>query len=134
MFSFYLLNYCSNYFFLFFNAFQFLPLFIIIFLILYITNFLYLSLWNIFKVFFFTESLLLLSVPFLAQYGSLLHFDAPMHYFYCQLILAAAAAEAALFLGIFSHLYSQQYYNRINNTKKLDSAQTYHLNNLRIIG
>jgi hypothetical protein len=36
-----------------------------------------------------------------------------LNYFYCQLILAAAAAEGALFLGLFSHLYDQQFLNRI---------------------
>jgi hypothetical protein len=34
-----------------------------------------------------------------------------MNYFYCQLILAAAAAEGALFLGLFSYLYEQQFSN-----------------------
>ncbi len=121
LYNFYLLNYIN-----------YIPLFILIFLSIYITTYLYISLRNIFKVFFFTESMLLISVLFLSQYGSLLNFDAPLHYFYCQLILASAAAEAALFLGIFSHLYDRQFNNRVNNIKQMDSSIIYFLNNSKL--
>lgn len=114
------------------NFINFLPLLMVAFLSIYITTFLYISLRNIFKVFFFTESMLLISVLFLTQCGSILNFAAPLHYFYCQLILASAAAEAALFLGIFSHLYDRQFSNRVNNLKQVDSSLIYYLNNSKL--
>ena len=109
-----------------------LPLIMVSFLSIYITTYLYISLWNIFKVFFFTESMLLISVLFLTQCGSILNFDAPLHYFYCQLILASAAAEAALFLGIFSHLYDRQFTNWVTNLKQVDSSLIYFINNSKL--
>jgi hypothetical protein len=93
------------------NNFVLYPLFFLTFFFLIISFCLYFSLQNIFKIFFFTESLLLLSVIFLTQYSNIFLYDTVFHYFYCQLILAAAASEAALFLGLFSHLYEQQFIN-----------------------
>lgn len=91
------------------------------------------SLRNIFKIFFFTESLLLLCVIFLSQTSTMFFNDSVLHLFYCQIILAIAAAEAALFLGLFSHLYDQQlstrpvrkknfnhyFWKKINNESKI---------------
>ena len=76
----------------------------------------YYSLKNIFKIFFLTEVLLLIVVIFLVQIAVLNPNTLSLNYFYCQLILAAAAAEGALFLGLFSHLYDQQFSNRIIQT------------------
>jgi hypothetical protein len=108
------------------NNFVLFPLFFLIFFFLTISFCLYFSLWNIFKIFFFTESLLLLSVIFLTQYANIFSYETSLHYFYCQLILAAAASEAALFLGLFSHLYEQQFINRIKWSKELDTTSIYH--------
>lgn len=80
-----------------------------------ITSFyLYNSLRNIFKIFFFTETLLLITVIFLLQMAAIYPNLFVLNFFYSQLILASAAAEGALFLGLFSFLYDQQFTNRIN--------------------
>ena len=96
---------------LFITWFIFFPLMLITILYLVISFLLFYSLRNIFKIFFFTEGLLLLCVIFLTQTSSLFFDDSALYLFYCQVILAAAAAEAALFLGLFSHLYDQQFTN-----------------------
>jgi NADH:ubiquinone oxidoreductase subunit K len=88
-----------------------IPVFFLITFFLITTFFLYFSLRNIFKIFFLTETLLLIVVIFLAQLAVLYPNTLAMNYFYCQLILAAAAAEGALFLGLFSYLYEQQFSN-----------------------
>lgn len=96
---------------LFLTSFIFLPL-IIFFIFFSITTFyLFYSLKNIFKIFFLTEALLLIIVIFLLQTASIYPDIFILNYFYCQIILAAAAAEGALFLGLFSHLYDQQFTN-----------------------
>lgn len=93
------------------NNFILFPLFFVTFFFLLVSFCLYFSLRNIFKIFFFTEALLLLCVIFITQYSNIYIYESSLHYFYCQLILAAAASEAALFLGLFSHLYDQQFLN-----------------------
>lgn len=95
------------------DYFMFLPLFFLVIFFVFVTSFLIFSVKNIFKVFFFTEALLLVSVVFLSQYAVMYSYDFYLHFFFCQVILASAAAEAALFLGIFSYLYEQQFLNRI---------------------
>jgi len=110
----------------FINNFFLIPILILIYLLFITSCFLYFSLKNIFKIFFFTEAILLLIVIFLSQYGSILFFSTPFHYFYCQIILASAAAEAALFLGLFSHLYDQQFLNWIINWKNIINLPTYY--------
>lgn len=107
------------------NNFALYPLFFLIFFFLIISFCLYFSLQNIFKIFFFTESLLLLSVIFLTQYANIFSYETTLHYFYCQLILAAAASEAALFLGLFSHLYEQQFINWIKWNQELNTTDIY---------
>lgn len=87
------------------------PLFFLIIFFIVTTFFLYFSLKNIFKIFFLTETLLLIVVIFLAQLAVLYPNTLGLNFFYCQLILAAAAAEGALFLGLFSYLYEQQFSN-----------------------
>jgi hypothetical protein len=83
-----------------------------------ITSFyLFNSLKNIFKIFFFTETLLLVIVIFLLQVAAIYPNLFVLNFFYSQLILASAAAEGALFLGLFSYLYDQQFTNRINQAK-----------------
>lgn len=62
---------------------------------------------------------MLLCVIFLTQTSSLFFEDSALYLFYCQIILAAAAAEAALFLGLFSHLYEQQFTTRVPKKKNL---------------
>jgi hypothetical protein len=88
-----------------------LPLFFLLIFFITTTFFLYFSLRNIFKIFFLTETLLLIVVIFLTQLAILYPNTSGLNYFYCQLILAAAAAEGALFLGLFSYLYEQQFLN-----------------------
>lgn len=95
----------------FFNWIFILPIFFLATFFFITTFFLYFSLRNIFKIFFLTETLLLIVVIFLTQLSILYPASAAINYFYCQLILAAAAAEGALFLGLFSHLYDQQFSN-----------------------
>jgi hypothetical protein len=107
------------------NNFILFPVFFITFFFLLVSFCLYFSLWNIFKIFFFTEALLLLCVIFITQYGNIYIYESTFHYFYCQLILAAAAAEAALFLGLFSHLYDQQFKNWVQRKKELDINKIY---------
>jgi NADH:ubiquinone oxidoreductase subunit K len=101
---------------LFLETFTLIPLITLVSFFLITTFFLYFSLKNIFKIFFLTEVLLLITVVFLAQLGVLYPSFLPYNIFYCQLILAAAAAEAALFLGLFSHLYQQQLLTRIEQS------------------
>lgn len=101
------------------------PLFFITFFFILVSFCLYFSLWNIFKIFFFTEALLLLSVIFITQYSNICVYETTFHYFYCQLILAAAASEAALFLGLFSHLYDQQFIHWISRKKEVDPDKLY---------
>lgn len=106
-------------------------LFPILFLIIFFattTFFLYFSLRNIFKIFFLTETLLLLAVIFLTQLAVLHPASSSLNYFYCQLILAAAAAEGALFLGLFSYLYEQQFLNRIISTSNSSTAKIFSSN------
>ncbi len=98
------------------NGFLVLPLVILLSFFVVTTFYLYYSLKNIFKIFFLTETLLLLVVIFLSQLAIIYPQTLAINYFYCQLILAAAAAEGALFLGLFSHLYDQQFTNRVNQT------------------
>jgi len=98
----------------FFDWIFILPIFFFTTLFFFTTFFLYFSLRNIFKIFFLTETLLLIAVIFLTQLSILYPAAAAVNYFYCQLILAAAAAEGALFLGLFSYLYDQQFSNRIS--------------------
>ena len=98
------------------SSFLVLPLLILLLFFLLTTFYLYYSLKNIFKIFFLTEVLLLIVVIFLVQIAVLHPNTLSLNYFYCQLILAAAAAEGALFLGLFSHLYDQQFSNRIIQT------------------
>jgi NADH:ubiquinone oxidoreductase subunit K len=93
------------------------PLVLLIIFFLITTFYLYYSLKNIFKIFFLTETLLLISVIFLVQIAAIYPNTLALNFFYCQIILAAAAAEGALFLGLFSYLYDQQYTNRVNKTK-----------------
>ncbi len=100
------------------SSFLVFPLFILLSFFILTTFYLYYSLKNIFKIFFLTEVLLLIVVIFLVQLAVLHPTTLAMNYFYCQLILAAAAAEGALFLGLFSHLYDQQFSNRINQANK----------------
>lgn len=107
------------------NNFILFPLFFITFFFILVSFCLYFSLRNIFKIFFFTEALLLLSVIFITQYSNIYAYDTTFHYFYCQLILAAAASEAALFLGLFSHLYDQQFINWVSKKKELDLNKLY---------
>jgi NADH:ubiquinone oxidoreductase subunit K len=87
------------------------PLVLLIIFFLITTFYLYYSLKNIFKIFFLTETLLLISVIFLVQIAAIYPNTLALNFFYCQIILAAAAAEGALFLGLFSYLYDQQYTN-----------------------
>ena len=117
----------------FLNNFMLFPLFFITFFFFLVSFCLYFSLRNIFKIFFFTESLLLLCVIFLTQYSNIFFFDSTFHYFYCQLILASAAAEAALFLGLFSHLYDQHFFNWVvwKNTMDISKIYIYLLKNLQ---
>jgi NADH:ubiquinone oxidoreductase subunit K len=96
------------------SGFLILPLVILLSFFVVTTFYLYYSLKNIFKIFFLTETLLLLVVIFLCQLAIIYPQTLALNYFYCQLILAAAAAEGALFLGLFSHLYDQQFTNRVN--------------------
>jgi len=96
---------------LFITSFIFIPLITFFLFFCVTTFFLFYSLKNIFKIFFLTEALLLIIVIFLLQTASIYPDIFTINYFYCQIILAAAAAEAALFLGIFSHLYDQQFTN-----------------------
>jgi len=49
-----------------------------------------------------------------------------------KVILVSAAAEAALFLGIFSRLYDQQFLNRVNKPKPLDNALFFILHRFKI--
>lgn len=109
----------------FLNNFVLFPVFFITFFFFLVSFCLYFSLRNIFKIFFFTESLLLLCVIFLTQYSNIFFFDSTFHYFYCQLILAAAAAEAALFLGLFSHLYDQHFLNWVSRWNTMDISKIY---------
>jgi len=95
----------------FLENFFLVPMLILIIFFITVTFYLYYSLKNIFKIFFLTESLLLICVIFLTQLAVLYPDSLVYNYFYCQLILAAAAAEGALFLGLFSHLYDQQFSN-----------------------
>lgn len=96
---------------LFLNSYAFVPL-ITFFIFFCITTFyLFYSLKNIFKIFFLTETILLIIVIFLLQTATIYPDIFLLNYFYCQIILAAAAAEGALFLGLFSHLYDQQFTN-----------------------
>jgi len=88
-----------------------MPVVFLIIFFLITTFFLYFSLRNIFKIFFLTETLLLIVVIFLGQLAILYPATAALNFFYCQLILASAAAEGALFLGLFSYLYEQQFSN-----------------------
>jgi len=96
---------------IFINGFIFVPLFYFFIFFSVTTFYLYYSLKNIFKIFFLTEVLLLLIVIFLIQMATIYPDILYLNYFYCQIILAAAAAEGALFLGLFSHLYDQQFTN-----------------------
>jgi len=96
---------------LFLASFIFLPLIIFLIFFCITTFYLFYSLKNIFKIFFLTEALLLLIVIFLLQMATIYSDIFILNYFYCQIILAAAAAEGALFLGLFSHLYDQQFTN-----------------------
>jgi NADH:ubiquinone oxidoreductase subunit K len=89
----------------------FLPLITFFFFFFVITFYLYFSLRNIFKIFFFTEILLLIIVIFLLQIIAFYPEASALNFFYSQLILATAAAEGALFLGLFSYLYDQQFSN-----------------------
>lgn len=107
------------------NNFILFPLFFVTFFFLLVSFCLYFSLWNIFKIFFFTESLLLLCVIFIIQYSNIYFYESSFHYFYCQLILAAAASEAALFLGLFSHLYDQQFINWVTQKKEVNADKIY---------
>lgn len=109
----------------FINHFILFPVFFLLFFFFLVSFCLYFSLGNIFKIFFFTESLLLICVIFLTQYSSIYSFDTTLHYFYCQLILASAAAEAALFLGLFSHLYDQHFLNWIDYWNTMDISKIY---------
>jgi len=93
------------------EGFPFLPFFSLIIFFLITSLYLYFSLKNIFKIFFLTEILLLIIVIFLVQLAVIYPQGLLLNYFYCQLILAAAAAEGALFLGLFSYLYDQQFSN-----------------------
>jgi NADH:ubiquinone oxidoreductase subunit K len=92
----------------------FLPFFTFFTFFLITTFYLFFSLKNIFKIFFLTEILLLITVIFLLQITTFYPEISALNYFYSQLILASAAAEGALFLGLFSHLYDQQFTNRVN--------------------
>jgi len=96
---------------IFISWFIFIPLIFFIIFFSITTFYLYYSLKNIFKIFFLTEVLLLLIVIFLIQTAAIYPDILFANYFYCQIILAAAAAEGALFLGLFSHLYDQQFTN-----------------------
>lgn len=100
------------------SEFLLFPLCILLLFFFITTFYLYYSLKNIFKIFFLTEILLLLVVIFLVQLSVLQPATLALNYFYCQIILAAAAAEGALFLGLFSHLYDQQFLNRIKQNEK----------------
>lgn len=107
------------------SSFFLFPLFILLLFFILTTFYLYYSLKNIFKIFFLTEILLLIVVIFLVQLAVLHPATLAINYFYCQLILAAAAAEGALFLGLFSHLYDQQFSNWIKqaNRRTLETKQ-----------
>jgi|JI61114C2RNA_FD_contig_123_60845_length_2999_multi_9_in_2_out_1_4 NADH:ubiquinone oxidoreductase subunit K len=106
------------------------PLLILLSFFSITTFYLYYSLKNIFKIFFLTEVLLLIIVIFLIQLATLYPQTLALNYFYCQLILAAAAAEGALFLGLFSHLYDQQFTNRV---KQITSSKNFHKYNFNKI-
>jgi hypothetical protein len=93
------------------EVFSTLPFLIFFFFFLIISFYLYNSLRNIFKIFFFTETLLLITVIFLLQIAAIYPNLFVLNFFYSQLILASAAAEGALFLGLFSYLYDQQFTN-----------------------
>lgn len=103
------------------ESFFIFPLLILLSFFITTTFYLYYSLKNIFKIFFLTETLLLLVVIFLTQLSIIYPSILILNYFYCQLILAAAAAEGALFLGLFSYLYDQQFTNRILQSTKYNN-------------
>jgi len=113
MYDFIFFKFLSSFTNLILSGFLLFPLCILLLFFVLTTFYLYFSLKNIFKIFFLTEILLLLVVIFLVQLAVLQPTTLALNYFYCQLILAAAAAEGALFLGLFSHLYDQQFLNRI---------------------
>lgn len=98
---------------LFANNLYILTIFFVGTLLMFANIFMYFSLRNIFKIFFLTEVILLTVVLFLAQLTVIDPVVFPLNYFYCQLILASAAAEGALFLGLFSYLYDKQFTNRL---------------------
>lgn len=102
---------------IFISWFILIPLVFFIIFFSITTFYLYFSLKNIFKIFFLTEVLLLLIVILLIQMAAIYPDILFANYFYSQIILAAAAAEGALFLGLFSHLYDQQFTNWIGQIK-----------------
>jgi NADH:ubiquinone oxidoreductase subunit K len=111
MYNYLLLNFISKLLDILLFSFSFYPLIFLISFFFLTTFNLYYCLRNIFKIFFLTEISLLTVVVFLAQLSSIYPDFFTLNYFYCQLILATAAAEAALFLGLFSYLYDQQFLN-----------------------
>lgn len=123
MYDFIFFKFLSSFTNLILSGFLLFPLCILLLFFVLTTFYLYFSLKNIFKIFFLTEILLLLVVIFLVQLAVLQPTTLALNYFYCQLILAAAAAEGALFLGLFSHLYDQQFLNRIKQINKNNSEE-----------
>ena len=65
-------------------------------------------------IFFFTEITFLISIIYLICYENFNVNSNYLNQFYAQLILGVAAAEAALFLGLFSHFYREQLTFRIS--------------------
>ena len=123
MYDFIFFKFLSSFTNLILSGFLLFPLCILLLFFVLTTFYLYFSLKNIFKIFFLTEILLLLVVIFLVQLAVLQPTTLALNYFYCQLILAAAAAEGELFLGLFSHLYDQQFLNRIKQINKNNSEE-----------
>lgn len=125
MYYFFFLDALSSFINFLLSGFLILPLVILLSFFVVTTFYLYYSLKNIFKIFFLTETLLLLVVIFLSQLAVIYPQTLALNYFYCQLILAAAAAEGALFLGLFSHLYDQQFTNRVTRAVAMQNLNTF---------